>query len=158
MYNKNKFKELQYYKNQYYGGGVAQEKIQKSDYFCTINTNKVSTPEFKQKFIDVLYEFFNEFDDFVDFRKGWKPDNHMDIEIVPDHEIGPKKQRLHAHFIVKIRHKSNIVLNYDKVRDYFKEHLTGGDNIHFNAIVIPNSNDGLTDEERMINYIHKSRR
>ena len=149
--------ELNYYKNLYYGGGKTQNKKVLSRFFGTINPNKRDTPEYREHYSDVLVDFFENVDDFIKVRKGWKWDDDMDIEIIFDNEIGDKQHRLHTHFLIKVYHKSNIQIDTNKARKFFQDNLTNGKKIHFNVEGSGDKNGNLTDEQAMINYIYKSK-
>jgi len=123
-----------------------------SNYFLTINTQQQPTDQLVELFEDALTVFFENFGVFVKTRKGFPKNDKRDIVILPVVEIGGKKHRLHCHATVEIEHQSNILLDYTKIRKFFKESLDGFKEIHFDAKVYKNSRN----QDNIKSYILKT--
>ena len=152
------YQNLQEQKNLFYGGkGKKLDEEKQSNYFLSVNSNQVYSDAFYDKFVDVLLDFFDNFYDFIDYYKGYPEDPDMTIKILPVPEVGGKKHRLHMHSTIEIEHRSKIKLNYQKMREYFAEHLTDGKKINLNCHVYHKDNQ-LSEEQLIRKYVLKSQK
>jgi hypothetical protein len=127
-----------------------------SSFFISVNPNISPYKDGKsdQNYIDlfevVLEAFLENIDLFIDGKKSSKKWKYVIEDSI---EEGGKFKRLGSHISIQIDHDSNISLNYNKIRDYFKKNLTNGKQINMrNETYDRNGPDG----ERILNYIRKT--
>ncbi len=113
-----------------------------SKWFFLVNTNvsEFDFPEARTYLREAILEFTQKMQtgEFIAFNKPkhkWSADIILNINIMYVIEVGRGKltktgelakntiNKLHAHIIIEIRHKSNISLKYDDIKTFFKDFL-----------------------------------
>jgi hypothetical protein len=77
------------------------------------------------------------------------PEMRLSIAAGERDDKGMKKGQLHIHIMFKLKHKSKIQLNYEKIKDKIKKDL-GLENIYlYNRLIRNSGSDNILD------YINK---
>ena len=138
-------------------------KWRKNNDFITINTNKKLVPtskdyeDLKKKFKNVLNKMYEDIADnglFVEFKDGvgeWSDKYIKEVSIDSAIETGPKNNALHCHFMLSIKHKANIKLDYVDMRKKIKEDMGFKTDIHLDSKLFRDNSVNL------IEYIKKTR-
>ena len=98
-------------------------KFKYSSFFVTINTNQADFDE------DVLFDAFEKFyqniGNFIVFNEYGHTIDKINLVNSPSSatEVGGKFGRVHLHAQIDIRHFSNIRLNSDMMRTFFRDEL-----------------------------------
>lgn len=146
------------------GGRQKREKAkEKSKYSCflvTINTNQrykaddqymESDSEFFENIVRT--EILEKLPDYVNVMQeghSWSNDHIDGVDVDYILERGEKYNALHAHILIKIKHRSKVQLNYKTMKQRVVERL-GLKNVYFDCkLVRPTSDDWLKD------YIYKT--
>lgn len=148
-----KLEKLKNIKDDLYGRGTDRKQKQ-SNFFVSINTLQVATPDFLDLFEVVLETFFENINKFITTFKGYPVDDEREVIILPVIEVGKKYHRLHCHCTIEMTHYSKIKLNLSKIRKYFKMNLDLNGNINLDVHHYYKSK--LTDEEKIKSYITKT--
>lgn len=130
---------------------VQDAKGQVSGFFITINSNRTDMT-YAYVLEDMWHYIYNHMYDFIGYNDPTRngPEYILDIaEVEFGLERGDAYGRIHAHCLFYIRHRSNIRVDKDKVRDYAQSRIPGCyTHIDFRDI-------GAM--ERTVNYIRKNR-
>ena len=117
---------------------VKNEKIKTSNFFLTINTNQSyqENDENLQNDIAVFEEciknILSNLNDYVKIDGGiWSDDFINDVDIDYVIELGPVKKHIHSHIMIKIKHKTKIMLDLQKIKSKILTEL-GLKNIYMN--------------------------
>lgn len=99
------------------GGGKRQKKgkLKYSNYYFTINTNQTKKAISKRKFIKSIASTFDNIENIIQFKKG-SIDDVESIKVSTHPEIGKAKGLVHAHALVKIKHRAMVSIPYDAMR------------------------------------------
>jgi hypothetical protein len=130
-------------------------RLKKSTFHLTINTNqqyKEDDPNLENDisvFEDTIEEILQNIGDYVHI-KGEDGDTwdgkveSADIDFVV--ERGLKKGQIHAHILLQFKHRTKLLLNYEKIKEKLREQL-GVDCYMLNRLV----NNGSSNVEDYIN-------
>lgn len=122
--------------------------LKQSNFLITMNSNKT----LPKAFIATIYErFYRKIKKFIKFNHR-EPEYDKIKRIKGEYstEIGSVYKKTHVHAIIRIWHRSNISLDYDKMRDYFSEII--GTTVHLNGKYFPRE-----DYEKIKHYIFKEK-
>eukprot|EP00952_Eustigmatos_sp_NYUAD-ZCMA_P012733 51020-Eustigmatos_ZCMA.PRE.2 len=137
---------------------TAKNKSKHSNWLLTISSNQRYKPDDPHKeadseiFEEVVQDLSKNISKYINFRQSghsWSKDHIDDVDVSYGIEWGEKSRALHCHVLVKIRHNSKISLDYDGIKDLFKERL-GLPNIYFDSRLVK-----TTDEQYILSYISK---
>jgi hypothetical protein len=135
---------------------VKNEKERSSNFFLTINTNqqyKKDDPNIQndiEVFETSIKSVLSKIDDYVTFTEGmWSDDYIKDVEIDYVIEMGTKKNQIHAHIMLKIKHSARIQLDTKKIKSKICSDL-GLKNVYINNRLM--KKDSSTN---VLDYIHK---
>jgi hypothetical protein len=128
-----------------------------SNFLLTINTNQ----QYKdgdnnlendiEVFDATIQQILNHIDDYVRLPEGdaWSDDKIRDVNIDYVIEKGHKRGQIHAHIMIKIKHFSKVLLNYEKIKAKICGDL-GLDNVYMLNKLIRNSGS-----DNIIDYLDK---
>lgn len=99
-----------------------------STFFVTLNTNQADLS------VDLLLEkwtyYYNHLPEFLNYRRAYdkltvleEMGKILDVEGEVSAEIGSKFGRVHLHAIIKIKHNTNLSIDFKRCREYFKSEL-----------------------------------
>ena len=128
-------------------------KPKQTNFLLTINTNQQykDDDENLQNDIEVfdttIKEILNSIDQYINLPETDKWDDKFikDFDIDYVLERGQKKGQLHIHILFKIKHFTQIQLNYDKIKEKIKLDL-GLSNVYMqNKLLKMSNNDSIVD-------------
>ena len=134
-----------------------REKILKSNFLLTINTNQRYPENDKDLENDIevfdatIQGILNNVGDYIKLPDGHKFDEHFikDVDIDYTIERGNKNNQLHIHIMFKFKHKTKIQLNYEKIKEKITKDL-GLPNVYlYNRLIRNSGSDNILD------YINK---
>ena len=136
---------------------VKNEKIISSNFLLTINTNMRYQDDDEdlendiEVFDTTIKEVLNNISDYVNLPQGipFDEEHIKNVDIDYTIEKGTKHNQLHIHIMLKFRHKTNIQLNYQKIKTKITKDL-GLKNIYLNNRLIKNSGS-----ENILDYLNK---
>ena len=96
-------------------GKVKKGKLKYSNYYFTINTNQTKANISRKKFSKAIASTFDNIDKLIKFKKGGMDDVES-IKVSTHPEIGKAKGLVHAHALVKIKHRAMVGIPYDDMR------------------------------------------
>ena len=132
------------------------EKLKSSNFYLTINTNqsyKINPDGLEndtEVFEDVIKDVLANFNDYVTLPAGvmWDDDNIRDVDIDYVIEKGLNKGFLHSHILIKIKHTTNVKLDFKKIKSKICTDL-GLKNIYLKNYVSKNN------DQNILQYIQK---
>ena len=137
---------------------IKNEKPKSTNFLLTINTNQQYKENDKENldndieiFETTISDILNNIDQYINLPENdkWNDDTIKSIDIDYTIEKGTIKNQLHIHILFKIRHFTNIQLNYQKIKDKIKKDL-GLKNVYMLNKLIRNSNN-----ENILDYLDK---
>jgi hypothetical protein len=131
-----------------------------SNYFITLNANRptyslqddLAEAARLKKTLAEMFGNAARFREYVRFNKGGNWDDIVSADIQSAVEKGAKTNKVHAHLLVKISHRTSISLDFSKIRSDFKEKM-GVDDCYMQARLI--SRTAVDDIDR---YLYKEER
>ena len=124
-----------------------------SNFFLTINTNQRYTnddPNLQSDteiFEQIINNMLNNLDQYIKFPNGddWQTADINDVDVDYVIEKGTKKNCLHAHAVIKIKHNTKVQIDFPKIQRSIADEL-GMQNIYVNGRLIKNSGaDNIQD-------------
>jgi hypothetical protein len=133
------------------------EKILSSNFLLTINTNQRYGDDDEdlendiEVFDETIKDILNNIGSYVNLPKGipFDEEHIKNVDIDYTIEKGTKNNQLHIHIMLKFRHKTKILLNYQKIKTKITKDL-GLNNIYLNNRLIRNSGS-----ENILDYLNK---
>lgn len=132
---------------------VKKERAKVSNWLLTINSQQRYDEDDPEKdedaevFEDSVNEILKDLPHYVNVTEeghSWSKDHIEDVSADYVVEWGPKTRCLHAHVLVKIKHRTKIRLDYEAIRKKIERDL--GVTIYFNSkLVRPSSDDFLLE-------------
>jgi len=136
---------------------VVNIKPKQTNYLLTINTNQ----QYKENdenlendieiFDNTIKSILNNIDEYIKLPDGdvWSDKLIKECDIDYTIERGTKKNQLHIHIMMKIRHFTRVQLDYTKIKSKITSDL-GLNNVYmYNRLLKPNESDNVND------YINK---
>ena len=112
-----------------------------------MNTNKTMPKAFVARIFERFYQQIKRFIKFNHREPEYDKIKRIRGEYAT--EIGNVYRKTHIHAIIQIWHRSNINLDYDKMRQYFSEIV--GTTVHLNGKYFPKE-----DYEKIKRYVFKN--
>lgn len=137
-----------------------QKRLNHSNWFLTINTNKQfkdpDNPEmlaFVNKFYEVMGKIFegNNVKKYIKIKEDgvkFTPDKFREIDVQYTVERGSNNGQIHAHVLVAVSHRTQITLDFTAIKEKVKEEMELP-NIYFLSKLFRNASHNLED------YINK---
>lgn len=139
------------------GRQTRKEKKERSKLSCfllTVSTNQRYREDDKFKesdaeiLEDIVKDILSDLPAYITIKKEgdvWNKETIESVDIDYACEFGPKTEALHAHMLIKIKHRSKVQLNLQKIKQKIIDEL-GVKNIYmFNRMVRPSHEDWLVD-------------
>jgi hypothetical protein len=127
---------------------VTEKKVvaKKTNFLVTINLNqtyKADDPNLENDltmFDEVIQDILNNLDQYITLPDGhtWNDDLIKSVNADYVIERGLQQGFLHTHILISAEHFTNIKLNYQKIKNKFKEEL-GLKNLYLNNRIIKNN-------------------
>lgn len=135
---------------------VKNQQIKQSNFYLTINTNQSykhvvdGLENDTEVFENVIKDTLGNINEYIILPQNvmWDDDTIKDVDIQYVVEKGNNKGMLHCHALVKIKHITNVKLDYSKIKTKIKNDL-GLKNIYFKNYMSKSNN------ENILNYIDK---
>ena len=129
---------------------VKKDQTKQSNFYLTINLNQGYNDDDEhlgddtEIFDGLLSGMLNHINDYINLPNGveWNDDNIKDVDVDYVIEKGNTQKRLHAHMLIKIKHNTNVKLNFPKIKKYICESL-GLKNIYMNNMMSRANNDNI---------------
>ena len=135
---------------------IKNAKDKTSNFFLTINTNqsyKQDDPNLQNDiavFEECIKGILSNLNDYVNIDGGiWSDDFIDDVDIDYVIELGTIKRHIHAHIMIKIKHRTKLMLDYKKIKAKVLSEL-GLKNIYVNNKLM--KKDSSTN---VLDYINK---
>ena len=129
---------------------VRNVTVKKSTFHLTINTNqqyKKDDPNLENDiaaFEDVIQDILNHINLYVKLPVGdlWD-EKVLDADIDYAVEVGGKKGQIHCHILLKFKHNSKLLLNYEAIKKKLKDDL--GVDCYMRNNLVNNGSDNVED-------------
>jgi hypothetical protein len=135
---------------------IKNAKDKTSNFFLTINTNqqyKENDPNLQNDiavFEECIKNILSNINEYVNISEGIWDDEHInDVDIDYVIELGTIKRHIHAHIMIKIKHRAKLMLDYKKIKSKVLQTL-GLKNIYVNNKLM--KKDSSTN---VLDYINK---
>jgi hypothetical protein len=135
---------------------IKNAKDKTSNFFLTINTNQQyqqDDPNLQNDiavFEECIKNILSNINNYVNISEGIWDDEHVnDVDIDYVIELGPVKKHIHAHIMIKIKHRTKLMLDLQKIKSKILSDL-GLKNIYMNNKLM--KKDSSTN---VLDYIHK---
>ena len=131
-----------------------------SNFFLTLNSNQRYEPEDPHReedaeaVEDVVKEIVQNLPRYVKIiekNHKWSTDVIEDVDVEYAVEYGEKSKALHAHILVRIKHRSRVQLDFEAIKRDFA-HGLGLKNVYFDSRLLRAPSDHFLQE-----YIRKMR-
>ena len=124
-----------------------------SNFLLTINTNKQykdDDPHLKNDadiFEDTINDILKHINEYINLPESviWNNKIIEDVDIDYVVEKGNIKGQLHTHILFKIKHHTNIQLNYNKIKEKIKNDLDLTNIYMYNKLVRNNGSQNIMD-------------
>jgi hypothetical protein len=130
-----------------------------SNFLITLNLNqqyhkdehKANLEGDMSYFDDAINKFLNSIENFIRLPSGVQYNDDTVKDIAADYvvELGDIKKQVHSHIMLKIKHHTRIQLNFQKIKEFFKQEM-GLQNLYLQAKLLrPSASDNI------IEYLNK---
>jgi hypothetical protein len=124
-----------------------------SNFLLTINTNqqyKEGDPHLENDveiFDSTIQSILNNIGDYIRLPEGdaWDDDKIKDVNIDYVIERGHKKGQLHCHIMIRIKHFSKVLLNYEKIKAKICGDLGLNEVYMLNKLIRGSGSDNVVD-------------
>ena len=132
------------------------EKVKQSNFYITVNTNqsykvnKEGLENDTEVFEGVIKDVLGNINNYINLPPGtqWDDNTIKDVDIQYVVERGNQKGFLHCHALIKIKHTTNVKLNYKTFKAKIQNDL-GLKNIYFKNYI------SKANDDNILNYIDK---
>ena len=126
-----------------------------SNFLITLNLNqqyykgehKANLEGDMSYFDDTINKFLNSIENFIRLPSGVQYNDDTVKDIAADYvvELGNIKKQVHTHIMLKVKHHTRIQLNFQKIKEFFKNEM-GLKNIYLQAKLLrPSASDNIVD-------------
>ena len=127
-----------------------KEQIKQSNFYLTINLNQgyndddVHLNDDTEIFDNLLNNMLGSIDQYITLPDGveWTDDNIKNVDVDYVIEKGHQKKRLHTHILIKIKHNTNVKLNFVKIKKHICDSL-GLKNIYIKNLMSKANDDNI---------------